>query len=348
MGITIENKTIDENNPVYIIAELSANHNQNQDLALKTIDAIKEAGADAVKLQTYRPETMTMDIDSPLFLTRPDSLWAGRKLYDLYKEAYTPWEWHPRLQEHTRDLGLHFFSSPFDRAAVDFLEDLNVPAYKIASLEIVDIPLIKYIAARKKPIIISTGVAEIEDIDLAIETCQKEGNENVALLKCTSAYPTPLNEVNLKTIPEMARKWQKTIGLSDHTMSLATPVAAVALGARIIEKHFIIDRSLGGPDSEFSLNKEEFKAMVDAVRQTEEILGTSTYTVTDKMKKAKVSVRSLYISKDLKKGDTLAEENIKSLRPNHGLHPKYYFELLGKRLKKDVRRGTPVSWDLIE
>ncbi len=348
MNLKIGNRAIHERSPVYIIAELSANHNQDLDVALQSIDAIKDTGADAVKLQTYTPGTMTMDLDSELFMTRKDSLWAGRKLYELYEEAATPWEWHPKLQAHAHSLGLDFFSSPFDTTAVDFLESLNVPAYKIASLEIVDIPLIRYIAALNKPMIISTGIASIEDIELAVATCREAGNDQLILLKCTSAYPTPLSEVDLNTIPFIAQKWNTAVGLSDHTMSISTPVAAVALGARVVEKHFIIDRSQGGPDAAFSLNQQEFTDMIRAVRDTEAVLGSKEYTVTGKMQKAKASVRSLYITKDLKKGDLLNEDNLKSLRPGHGLPPKHYFDLLGRRVNQDVPRGTPVGWNLVD
>ena len=348
MNIQIKDKTISTAHPTYIIAELSGNHNQDFDLAVKTVYAMKEAGADAVKLQTYTTDTITLDSEKPDFKTRPDSLWAGQKLYDLYKVAYTPWEWQPKLKQLANDLGMHCFSSPFDHSAVDFLEEMNVPAYKIASLEITDIPLIKYAASKGKPIIISTGIADIEDIDLAVEACHSVGNHQISLLKCTSAYPTPLEDSHLQSIPFLQSKYKVVIGLSDHTLGTIVPITAVALGARIVEKHFILDRSLGGVDSAFSLDAGEFKHMVDSIRDIEKALGQSEYFLSEKGKRAKVSARSLYITQDMKKGEVFTLDKVRSVRPSYGLHPQYLEQVLGKRVAKDVEAATALSWELIE
>ncbi len=343
----IKDRAITEGHPTYIIAELSANHNNDLDLAKRTIDAIKETGADAVKTQTFTPDSITLDSDREIFKTRKDSLWAGERLYNLYKKAAMPNEWQGQLKAYAEGLGLDFFSSPFDHAAVDLLEDLDVPAYKIASLEITDTPLIEYVASKQKPIIISTGIASLKDIELAVNTCRKVGNNQIALLKCTSAYPTPLSEVNLKNIPLLQDTFGVVSGLSDHTMSTTVPVAAVALGARIIEKHIILDRSLGGVDSAFSLDKDEFKEMVEAVRNTEEALGSSSYVQTEKMKKASISARSLIVVQDMEPGQPFTPENLKSLRPGYGLHPSHLANILGKECRVAIERGTPLSWDLI-
>lgn len=332
----------------YIIAELSANHIQKIDIARKTIVAMKEAGADAVKLQTFTPDTMTMDSDKPWFQTRKDSLWAGQKLFDLYKKAQTPWEWHEELKNLSNKLGLDFFSSPFDPEAVRFLESLDVPAYKIASPEITDIPLIEEVAKTGKFIIISTGVANEKDIELAVETVRSEGNNQIALLKCTSAYPAPFDEINLRAIPLLKRRYQVIPGLSDHTLGIAVPVAAVALGARIIEKHFILDRNLPGLDRAFSLMPDEFKLMVDSVRQVEKALGEETLNLTESAEKARQSLRSLFVTKDLNKGDVLSEDNVRSLRPGNGMHPRFYDNVIGKKVNKKIEKGTPLASDMIE
>jgi pseudaminic acid synthase len=331
----------------YIIAELSANHEQNFDLAVETIKAMKKAGADAVKLQTYTPDSLTLDSDKPWFLTRKDSLWAGMKLYDLYKKGETPWEWHPKLQKLANDLGMDFFSSPFDLQAVDLLESINVPAYKIASLEITDIPLIKKCAETGKPIIISTGAASVEDIDLAVKTCREVGNNNIALLKCTSAYPTPFNEVNLKQIQAIKERYNVVVGLSDHTLGIEVPIASVVMGAKIIEKHFILSRNSKGLDKDFSLEPSEFKQMVQAVRNIEQAVGTGNFELTPKMQKAMQSQRSLFVVENIKKGEKFTQKNIKSIRPGLGLHPKYYYEIIGRTAAKDIERGMPLEWDMI-
>lgn len=331
----------------YIIAELSANHCQDFNIAVKTIKAMKESGANAVKVQTFTPDGITLDSDKPWFKTREDSLWAGQRLYDLYKKAQTPWEWHQKLQKLATDLEMDFFSSPFDLEAIDKLETLNVPAYKIASLEITDVPLIKKAASTGKPIIMSTGIASLEDIDLAVETCKKAGNNNIALLKCTSAYPSPYNEINLKSIPFLHERYNLPIGLSDHTLGISIPVAAIALGAKIVEKHFILDKSLDSVDIDFSLDPKEFKAMVTAIRQAEQALGQHEYVVSPKMESAKRSARSLFAIKDIKKGELITTENIKSLRPGLGLHPKHKEAIIGKKATKDIEKGTPLSFDLL-
>ncbi len=345
--INIFNRKIGSNQPVYIIAELSANHNRNFDLAVKTLEAMKEAGADAVKIQTYQPGSITLDSDKPWFKTREDSLWAGQKMYDLYKRASTPYEWHPKLKKLAESLGLDFFSSPFDLEGVDLLESLKVPAYKIASFEITDLPLISYVASKGKPVIISTGIARIEDIELALETCYEQGNKKVALLKCTSAYPAPVEEANLGAIPFLSEKFGVVTGLSDHTLGIEIPITAVALGARIIEKHFILDRSINTPDSEFSLDRRDFKKMVLAIRKIEKAIEPYNYQVTEKMKSAMHSARSLFAVKNIRQGEEFSTENISSLRPGLGLHPKYYKDILGKKAAKNIEKGTPLNWDLI-
>jgi len=332
---------------VFIIAELSANHNGSLDTALKTITAMKESGADAIKLQTYTPDTITLDCDSELFTISQGTLWDKRKFYDLYEEAMTPWEWHPILFNHAKSLGMEAFSSPFDPSAVDFLSDLEVPAYKIASFEITDIPLIEYTAAKGKPIIISTGIATLSDIEEALDACRRMGNDQITLLKCTSAYPAALEEMNLLTIADMVERFGVNVGLSDHTMSLSAPVAAVALGARVIEKHFILDRDMGGADSVFSLEPHEFKMMVDAVRDTEKLLGRVTYDLSEKSLTSREFSRSLFIAEDVKAGEMITTSNVRSVRPGFGLAPKYLTEILGKSFRSDASKGTPLSWEYI-
>lgn len=337
----------DTNRSVFIIAELSANHNGSLETALRTIDAMKESGADAVKLQTYTPDTITLDCDSEMFTISQGTLWDKRKFADLYAEAMTPWEWHPILFDHAKSLGMEAFSSPFDASAVDFLSSLNVPAYKIASFEITDIPLIEYTAAKGKPIIISTGIARLEDIEEALEACRRVGNHDITLLKCTSAYPAALEEMNLLTIPDMQKRFGVTVGLSDHTMSLAAPVAAVALGARVIEKHFILDRGMGGADSAFSLEPHEFKAMVNAVRDTEKLMGKVSYELSPKNLKSREFSRSLFVAEDVKAGDLITPSNVRSVRPGFGMAPKHLSEIMGRSFKTDVSKGTPMQWELI-
>lgn len=331
----------------FIIAELSANHNGSLKTAIETIKAAKQAGADCIKLQTYTPDTITMNVKKSDFKIS-GTVWSGKYLYSLYQEAFTPWEWHRELFEVAKKEGLECFSSPFDKTAVDFLESLNVPAYKIASFEITDIPLIRYVASKGKPIILSTGIASKEDIDLAISTIKDEGNQQICLLKCTSSYPAPIEEANLTMIPKFKRDYNVFVGLSDHTLGITAPVVATALGARVIEKHFILDRAMGGADSSFSLNKEEFGEMVKAVRSAEASLGKDDYSISEKSREGRAFSRSLYFERDMRKGDILELDSIRSVRPGYGLHPKHFDDLIGKRLAVDVERGDATSWDHFE
>ena len=348
MKFQIAEKEIGDNNPTFIIAELSANHMNDFDIAVKTIEAMAEAGADAVKFQTFTPDTITIDCDNEYFQIKQGTVWDGQVLHELYEDAYMPWEWQPKLKKIAEDLGLIAFSSPFDKTSVDFLEDMNVPSYKIASFEITDIPLIEYVASKGKPIIISTGIASFEDIELAVQTCFDAGNNQVALLKCTSSYPAPLDEINLNTIPDMIEKFDCIIGLSDHTLGGDVSTAAVALGANIIEKHFILDRKMGGPDSEFSMEPHEFKQMVDSIRNVEKALGKVNYELSDKMKANREFSRSLFVVEDIKKGSVITEDNVRSIRPGFGLHPKYLNEILGKKVNQNLNKGTPFEWSFIE
>ena len=330
--------TIDKNSNVFIIAELSANHNGSIMTAIETIKAAKRAGADCIKLQTYTPDTITIDCDGDDFLIK-GTIWENKYLYTLYQEAYTPWEWHSQLMQTAKDEGLICFSSPFDKTAVDYLEDLKVPAYKIASFEITDIPLIELVASKGKPIILSTGIATIDDIELAIKTCRKVGNNDIVLLKCTSSYPAPIEEANLIMIKNMAERFGVFTGLSDHTLGATSPIIATILGAKIIEKHFILDRSIGGPDSSFSMNEAEFKEMVKSVREAEKAIGKIDYTLTQKQKEGINFSRSLYVVKDTLAGEYITEENVRSIRPGYGLHPKHLPVVLGKKFTKDVKKG---------
>jgi len=342
-SIMVKNKRIGKNLPVFIIAEMSANHLQKFDNAIKIIKAAKEAGADAIKLQTYTPDTITIDCDKDYFQIKQGTLWDGQSLYDLYKKAYTPWEWQPKLKEIAESEDLICFSTPSDKSSVDFLEGINVPAYKIASFEITDIPLIEYTASKGKPTIISTGIATLSDIEEAVNVCKRMGNDQIALLKCTSAYPAPLEEINLNTIPNLAETFKTVVGLSDHTLGISVPIASVALGACIIEKHLTLDRKLEGPDAAFSLEPDEFKAMVKSVREVEKALGEVSYDLTEKMKKSREFSRSLFVVKDIKAGETFTEENIRSIRPGYGLHPKYLKNILGKKSTRAIKKGTPLS-----
>lgn len=339
--------SIDLSKKIFIIAELSANHNQQFDLAMQTINAAHDAGADAIKLQTYTPDTITIDCDNDYFQINHGSIWDGTTLYKLYQEAYTPWEWQPKLKDYAESLGMILFSSPFDHTAVDFLEKMEVPAYKIASFEITDIPLIEYVASKGKPIIMSTGVATLEDIQDAISACQRMGNNNIVLLKCTSAYPTPMEEMNLLSIPMLAARFNTVVGLSDHSIGSTAAITSVALGSRVLEKHFILDRKQGGPDATFSMEPAEFRHMVDNIRDAEKALGTGVYELTDNMIKSKLSTRSLFVVKDIKKGELLTVNNVRSIRPGHGLLPKYLPDVLGKSLNLDAAKGTPLDWDMI-
>ena len=331
----------------FVVAELSANHNGSLSLAKKTIAAAKEAGADAVKLQTYTADTITIDSDKDCFIEK-GGLWDGYSLYQLYKEAYTPWEWHEELFRIAREEGLMCFSTPFDRTAVDFLETLGNPVYKIASFEITDIPLIAYAARKMKPMVISTGIATKEDIRLAVETCRSVGNEDITLLKCTSAYPASIEDANLLTISDMKQCFGVKVGLSDHTIGNEVALAATALGVEMIEKHFITDRSIGGPDAAFSMNREEFAAMVKSVRNVEKALGKVHYPTDPKQIKGRQFSSSLYVAEDMKAGDVITEKNVRSVRPGYGLHPKYLPEILGKKVNRDLTKGTRFSLGLVE
>lgn len=346
--IRIGSRTISKNAPAFIVAEMSANHNMDYNRAVQIVRAAKEAGADAVKIQTYTADTITLESDRSCFQITQGTLWDGITLHKLYETAYTPWEWQGKLKEEAEGMGLEFFSSPFDHTSVDFLEGLQVPAYKVASFEITDIPLIRRIAGLGKPVIMATGVARLADIELAVRTCKEAGNENVILLKCTSAYPTPYEDVNLRTMPSMGETFDCLTGLSDHTMGGAVACAAVALGARVVEKHLTLRRADGGPDSAFSMEPEEFKEMVDNIRVIERSLGKVTYDLTPGQTKEREHSRSLFIARDMKAGDVFTPENLRSVRPADGLHTKYYEELLGKRIAVDAEKGTPMSWALVD
>ena len=343
----INGRQIGPGHPVYVIAEMSANHNGDYDQAVALVHAAKEAGADAVKLQTYTPDTMTLDSDAPIFGIGPGTLWAGRNLYDLYGEAMTPWEWQPRLKVVADEIGLDLFSSPFDATAVDFLETMDVPAYKIASFELGDLALIRRAARTGKPLIISTGMGSLEEIEDAVGAARDAGAAGLALLKCTSAYPAPPNEMHLRTIPDLARRFGVPVGLSDHTLDAAVPVAAVALGACLIEKHFTLSRSAPGPDSAFSLEPHEFEDMVKAVRTAEQALGEVRYGASEQEARSRVFRRSLFVVRDVRAGEAFTEENVRAIRPGDGLAPKYLPDVLGRRAGKDVLRGTPLSWECL-
>ncbi|GAB1421627.1 pseudaminic acid synthase [Anaerolineales bacterium] len=340
----IAERTVGLDHPTYIVAEVSANHNQDFDQAVKIIEAAAEAGVDAVKLQTYTPDTITIDADNEHFQIK-GTLWDGRNLYELYGEAYTPWEWQPKLQKVAENLGLHLFSTPFDFTSVDFLEEMKVPVYKVASFENVDLPLLRKIARTGKPIMMSTGMASLAEIDEAVRAIRETGNHQLALLKAVSAYPAPAHEMNLRTIPHLAEAFNVVAGLSDHTMGSAVPVAAVALGARIVEKHITLSRDLKGPDSEFSLEPHEFKTLVDSIRIAEQALGQVSYQTTEKEESSKVFRRSLFVVQDIQAGDVFTADNIRSIRPGYGLATKYYEQVIGTRASCDIARGTPLSWD---
>lgn len=346
--ITIDNCIIGAKKPVYIIAEISANHNQSYHQAVSLIRAAKHAGADAVKLQTYTPDTITIDCDNEYFHIGKESLWEGKNLYQLYSEAYTPWEWQSKLKEVAETIGLTLFSTPFDRTAVDFLEELEVPAYKIASFELTDLPLIKYIAETGKPIIMSTGMATMQEIKEALNAIRETGNRQVALLKCTSAYPAPFEEMNLKTIPDLKRKFKIPVGLSDHSLGGVIPVAAVSIGACIVEKHFTLSRSDPSPDSAFSMEALEFSEMVNAIRNTEKALGEVQYGVMKHEESSVLLRRSLFITRDINEGEKFTFDNVRSIRPANGIAPKYLNDIIGKRAKKFISKGTPLVWNLID
>lgn len=345
--IRINNRIVGFGEPTYIVAEMSANHNMDFDQAVKILRAAKDAGADAVKLQTYTPDTMTIKSYRPEFRISSGTIWDGRILYDLYSEAYMPWEWQPRLKEIANDMGLDLFSTAFDPAAVDFLEEMNVPVHKVASFEIVDIPLIEKMAKTGKPLIISTGMATLAEIDEAVTAAKRAGATQIALLKCNSAYPAPPEEMNLRTIPHMAEGFGIPVGLSDHTLGIEVPIAAVAIGACIIEKHFTLSRDIPSPDSAFSIEPHELKALVDAVRTAEKALGRVYYGVSEKETQSRVFRRSLFVVKDMKAGETFTQENVRSIRPSYGLPPKFLKEVLGRKSTRDIKCGTPLSWDCI-
>ncbi len=344
---SIGHRQIGAGQPVYIVAELSANHNHDFERAVRLIQACKESGADAVKVQTYTPDTITIRSDQEYFQIRGGTLWDGRTLHELYGEACMPWDWQPKLKEVADKLGLDFFSSAFDETAVDFLENMGVPAYKLASCELVDIPLLRKMSRTGKPLIMSTGMATIEEINEAVDTARQAGAGQIALLRCTSAYPAVPREMNLRTIPELAQRFEVPVGLSDHTMDIAVPITAVALGACIIEKHFTLSRSLKGPDSEFSLEPAEFKAMVAAVRVAEESLGEIHFGLTESERSSRVFRRSLFVVQAVRQGETFSEENVRSIRPGHGLHTRHLPQIVGQRAACDIERGTPLSWDLV-
>ncbi len=346
--IRIGSKIISQDSPTFIVAEMSGNHNMDFDRAVEILKAAREAGADAVKIQTYTADTITLDCDDPCFQITQGTLWDGITLHKLYQTAYTPWEWQPRLKKMAEEMGLLLFSSPFDFSSVDFLEEMDVPAYKIASFEITDIPLIRKVARLGKPVILATGIARLADIELAVQTCREEGNEQVLLLKCCSAYPTPYEDVNLRTIPNLAETFQCLAGLSDHTMGTAVAAGAVALGAKMVEKHMTLCRSDGGPDAAFSMEPQEFKEMVDNIRILEKALGKVTYDLSDKQAREREHSRSLFVAQDMKAGDVFTPENLRSVRPADGLHTKYYEQLLGRRITRDAKKGTPMAWSLVE
>lgn len=343
MTFNIGNRQIGAGHPVFIIAEMSANHNQNYDDAVKIIHEAKQAGADAIKIQTYTPDTITIDSDNEYFRIR-ETIWEGETLYSLYGKTYMPWDWQPKLKKVADEIGIILFSTPFDFTSVDFLEEMDVPAYKVASFELVDIPLIEYISNKNKPVIMSTGMATYEEISEAVDASKKAGASDIALLKCTSAYPAKAEDMNLKTIPHLAESFQVVSGLSDHTLGIAVPVASVALGVSIIEKHFTLSRDNSGPDSAFSLEPHEFKSIVEAIRTAEKALGNINYANTDDEEKSRVFRRSLFAVKDIKQGELLTKDNIRSIRPGQGLMPKYLNDILGKKAKNLIKKGTPLSF----
>ena len=333
---------------VFIVAEMSANHNGSLDTAIETIKAAKRAGADAIKLQTYTADTLTLRCDKPDFIVNEGSIWDGQYFYDLYQQAYTPWEWHEELFRVAKEEGLVCFSTPFDKTSVDFLETLGNPIMKIASFEITDIPLIEYAASKGKPMVLSTGIAEIEDIELALDACHRMGNNDITLLKCTSSYPAPIEEANLCMIQDIAQRFGVKSGLSDHTIGSIAPIVAMTQGAVMIEKHFILDRAIGGPDASFSMDEKEFTQMVKDVRMAEAAIGTVTYELTEKQKGGRTAARSLYIAEDMKAGDILTEKNLRSVRPGFGLHPKYFNECLGKKVNRDLEKGERFELDYVD
>lgn len=346
--IRIGNRYVGEGERTFIVAEISANHKQDYERARAIIRAAKEAGADAVKLQTYTADTITLNCDNEYFQITQGTIWDGTTLHKLYETAYTPWDWQPKLKQYANELGLECFSSPFDETAVDFMHEMDMPAYKVASFEINDIPLLRKIAGMGKPVILATGIAYLEDIERAVRVCKEEGNEQVILLKCTSTYPSPYEDMNLRVIPNMAEVFDCITGLSDHSMGVTAAVAGVALGAKMVEKHFTLARSDGGPDAAFSMEPAEFKQMVDEIRIVEKALGRVTYELTEKQKKSREDGRSLFVVQDIRAGEKLTKENVRSIRPAFGMHTMYYDSILGKRAKTDIKKGTPLDWKYID
>ena len=346
MKIKIDTFEISKKSNVFVIAELSANHNQDIEIAKETIRAAKRSGANAIKLQTYTPDTLTIDSNKSDFIIK-GTIWNNENYYSLYKRAYTPWEWHEELFELAKKEEIICFSTPFDKSSVDFLETLNTPAYKIASFEITDVPLIEYIASKGKPIILSTGIANFSDIKLAIDKIKENGNEQIVLLKCTSSYPAPFEEANLCMIKEFSERFNVIAGLSDHTIGSTVPITSIGFGCKVIEKHFILDSSIGGPDSSFSMDEKKFTEMVNQIRIAEKSIGSISFKLTEKQKKGRDFSRSLYVVSDVKKGDIISENNVRSIRPGFGLHPKHLPEIIGKKFERDIEKGTRFSMDLI-
>jgi pseudaminic acid synthase len=347
MSIKLQNKVIGDNHPVFIIAEISANHGQDFDRAAKMIKAAKDCGADAVKFQAYTPDTLTIDCDNRHFrIEHPE--WGGQTLYELYKKAYTPWKWFKKLKKVAEDLGILFFATAFDKTSVDFLEELDVQIHKISSFEVVDLPLIEYAAKTRKPLILSTGMATVSEIQEAVNTARSAGAKEIILLRCVSSYPAKPEEMNLRTIPHMKELFNCPVGLSDHSLGIGASICAVALGANVIEKHFTLSRKLKTPDSFFSVEPEELKELVANIRITEKALGKVSYEVTEREENSRVFRRSLFVVKDVKAGQVFTEENVRSIRPGNGLPPKFIEELIGRKAKVDIKSGTPLTWDLIE
>jgi len=348
LEIEIAGRRVGSGHPVYVVAEVSANHHHHYSRTVELLRAAKAAGADAVKVQTYTPDTLTLRSEARCFRVETNTPWTGRTLYDLYNEAYMPWDWQPDLKRVAEGLGLAFFSSAFDSSAVDFLEELHVPVHKVASFELVDIPLIRKMASTGKPLILSTGMATLAEIEEAVQTARGAGASQIALLKCTSAYPAPPQEMHLRTIAHVQQAFQLPVGLSDHTLGIAVPVAAVTLGACIVEKHLTLSRAAGGPDSSFSLEPQEFRAMVDAVRVAEQALGQVRYGTSEQESESRVFRRSLFIVQDMKAGEAFSDENLRSIRPGYGLHPRHFDDIVGCHARADILRGTPLRWDLVD
>ncbi len=348
MRFDIADRTIGDSAPVFLVAELSCNHQQKYDLAVKTIQAIKETGADAVKLSTDKNDGgITIDCDNRYFRIDGGTLWDGKTLFELYEEAFTPWEWQPKLKKIIEELGMICFSTATDFTAVDFLESIDIPCYKIASFEINDIPLIEYAASKRKPMILSTGIATLGEVEDAVAACRRVGNRDIALLKATAAYPTPFDEVNLNTIPHLRSTFDTVVGLSDRSPGISAAIAAVALGAKVVERHFILERSLGGPDAAFSLEPNEFRQMVQSIREVEKALGRVTYEIPQSALKSRLFIRSLFAVKDIDEGEEFTAENVRSIRPGYGLPPKFLHLLLGKKAKRNIQRGIPLTWDIV-